>query len=134
MADAGAAQSTGKSAIDTSAAPRPVASYSQAVRKGNILAVAGQVGFDPETGKLVQGGIADQTRQTLANLIAVLNAAGATMDDVVMVRVYLTGLEHFEAMNQVYEQFVAEPFPSRTTVFVGLGPGMLVEIDALAVV
>jgi reactive intermediate/imine deaminase len=122
-----------KEATTTNEAPRPVARYSQAVRKGNILAVAGQVGVDPHTGILVGDDVASQTRQTLNNVKKVLEASGSSIEDVIMMRVYLTSLDLFEAMNKVYEEFVTEPYPSRTTVFVGLGPGMLVEIDVLAV-
>jgi len=122
-----------KTAIVTSDAPPPAASYSQAVRKGNILQVAGQGPADPATGEYVPGGVAEQTRQTLANVRAILRAAGADFSDVVMMRVYLTDAAHFPAMNEVYSTFVEAPFPARTTVFVGLAPGMLVEIDALAV-
>jgi 2-iminobutanoate/2-iminopropanoate deaminase len=120
-------------AIQTDRAPQPVASYSQAVQAGNLLQVAGQVGIDPTTGELVGDEVGEQTRQTLDNLVAVLEAAGATLRDVIMVRVYLTDRAHFEAMNEIYSGFVGEPFPARTTVFVGLAEGMLVEIDALAV-
>jgi 2-iminobutanoate/2-iminopropanoate deaminase len=122
-----------KIAVSTPDAPLPVASYSQAVRKGNILQVAGQGPADPRTGAFVEGGVAEQTRQTLTNLRAILKAAGASFDDVVMMRVYLTKVEDFAAMNEVYSTFVDEPFPGRTTVYVGLPEGMLVEIDALAV-
>jgi reactive intermediate/imine deaminase len=122
-----------KQAFSTAEAPSPAARYSQAVRKGNILSVAGQIGIDPGTGKLVSDGIAEQTRQTMRNLAAVLAAAGASLADVIMMRVYVTDSALLSAMNAAYEEFVAEPFPSRTTVVVGLGPGMLVEIDALAV-
>lgn len=123
-----------KIAISTPDAPAPVASYSQAVRKGPILQVAGQGPGDPATGEFVPGGVAEQTRQTLRNVQAILAAAGATFDDVMMMRVYLTDAADFAAMNEVYTEFVASPYPARTTVFVGLAPGMLVEIDALAVV
>jgi len=122
-----------KTAIVTPDAPPPAASYSQAVRKGNILQVAGQGPADPATGEYVPGGVAEQTRQTLTNVRAILRAAGADFSDVVMMRVYLTDAAHFAAMNEVYTTFVEAPFPARTTVFVGLAPGMLVEIDALAV-
>ena len=122
-----------KIAISTPDAPMPVASYSQAVRKGNILQVAGQGPADPKTGRYVEGGVAEQTRQTMANLQAILKAAGADFDDVMMMRVYLTDVAHFAAMNEVYSTFVDAPFPGRTTVYVGLPEGMLVEIDALAV-
>jgi reactive intermediate/imine deaminase len=122
-----------KTAITTADAPAPAASYSQAVRKGNILQVAGQGPTDPTTGEFAGSGIAEQTRQTLRNVEAILRAAGASFDDVVMMRVYLTDVAHFAAMNDVYTTFVDAPFPARTTVFVSLPAGMLVEIDALAV-
>jgi len=121
-------------AIHTADAPRPVASYSQAVQAGNLLQVAGQVAVDPATGALVGEEVGEQTRRTLENLVAILEAAGATLRDVIMVRVYLTDRAHFQAMDEVYGGFVGEPFPARTTVFVGLAEGMLVEIDALAVI
>jgi 2-iminobutanoate/2-iminopropanoate deaminase len=122
-----------KTAITTDAAPPPAAAYSQAVLKGNILQVAGQSPTDPATGEFVGGGVAEQTDQTLRNVQAILRAAGADFDDVVMMRVYLTDMTHFEAMNEVYATFIKTPFPARTTVYVGLPDGMLIEIDALAV-
>jgi reactive intermediate/imine deaminase len=122
-----------KQAIYTEKAPTPVASYSQAVRKGNMLFLAGQAGFDANTGKLVGEGIEAQTRQTLQNLAYVLEAAGATWDDVVSVRVFVTEHAEFAGMNSVYGEFFNEPYPARTTVFCRLGPGMKVEIDAVAV-
>jgi 2-iminobutanoate/2-iminopropanoate deaminase len=123
-----------KIAIRTSKAPAAVASYSQAVRKGPILQVAGQGPGDPATGEFVGTTVAEQTRRTLENVQAILEEAGASFDDVVMMRVYLTRREDFAEMNAVYSEFVGEPYPARTTVFVGLIEGMLVEIDALAVV
>lgn len=122
-----------KTAISTDRAPQPVAAYSQAVRVGNILQVAGQGPADPATGEFVSGGIAAQTRRTLDNVRAILEAAGASFDDVVMTRVYLADLADFAGMNEVYTTYVAEPYPARTTVAVGLPQGMLVEIDVLAV-
>jgi 2-iminobutanoate/2-iminopropanoate deaminase len=123
-----------KIAMSTAKAPKPAAAYSQAVRKGAILQVAGQGPADPVTGRFVGTTVAEQTRQTLENVRAILDEAGASFDDVVMLRVYLTRREDFAAMNEVYAEFVDEPYPARTTVFTGLGEGMLVEIDALAVV
>jgi 2-iminobutanoate/2-iminopropanoate deaminase len=123
-----------KRAIQTDRAPRPVASFSQAVQAGNLLQIAGQVGVDPETDALVGATIEEQTRRTFDNLVAVLEAAGASLRDVIMVRVYLTDRAHFGPMNEIYSDYVQEPFPARTTVFVGLAEGMLVEIDALAVI
>jgi len=121
-------------AIHTDRAPRPVAAFSQAVQAGSLLQTAGQVGVDPQTDALVGDTVEEQTRQTLDNLVAVLEAAGASLRDVIMMRVYLTDRAHFGAMNEVYSRYVQEPFPARTTVFVGLAEGMLVEIDALAVI
>ncbi len=123
-----------KHAVFTAKAPRPVASYSQAVRAGNVLALAGQGGFDAGTGELVGPGIEEQTRQTLRNLQYVLEEAGASWADVVSVRVFVTDHAEFAGMNAVYGEFFAEPYPVRTTVFCRLAPGMRVEIDALAVV
>ena len=122
-----------KTAVSTPDAPTPVASFSQGVRKGPFLQVAGQAGFDSATGALVGSTAAEQTRQTLTNVQAILRAAGSDFDDVVMIRVYLTKEDDFAAMNEVYNEFVSAPFPGRTTVYVGLPAGMLVEIDALAV-
>jgi reactive intermediate/imine deaminase len=122
-----------KTAISTDAAPRPVAAYSQAVLSGQLLQVAGQGPADPATGDYVAGGVAEQTRRTLDNVSAILAAAGASFDDVVMSRIYLTDVADFPAMNEVYATYVREPYPARTTVYVGLPPGMLVEIDVLAV-
>jgi 2-iminobutanoate/2-iminopropanoate deaminase len=121
-------------AVHTDRAPEPVASYSQAVQAGNLLQVAGQGGVDPRTGEWAGDTVEAQTRQTLDNLVAILEAAGAGLRDVIMARVYLTERAHFAAMNEVYSSYVSEPFPARTTVFVGLAEGMLVEIDALAVI
>ncbi|GAA0228499.1 RidA family protein [Saccharothrix mutabilis subsp. mutabilis] len=123
-----------KTEIRTPNAPTPVASFSQGVRKGGILQVAGQVAFDPATGAIVGDTVAEQTRQALRNVAAVLEAGGASMDDVVMMRVYLTDTSQFGEMNEVYNEVVTrQPFPARTTVYVGLPAGLLVEIDALAV-
>jgi 2-iminobutanoate/2-iminopropanoate deaminase len=114
------------------ARPVPVP-LSPGVRKGNILQVAGQIPADPGTGGIVGETVAEQTRQSMRNVLAVLAAGGASMDDVVMVRVYLTDTGHFAEMNAAYEEFLTDPYPARTTVYVGLPPGILVEIDALAV-
>jgi 2-iminobutanoate/2-iminopropanoate deaminase len=123
-----------KIAIRTDKAPSPSADYSQGVMKGGILQVAGQGPADPATGEFAGTTVGEQTRQTMRNVQAILQEAGASFDDVVMMRVYLTDKDHFAEMNAVYSEFVTEPFPARTTIFVGLGKGMLVEIDALAVV
>jgi 2-iminobutanoate/2-iminopropanoate deaminase len=97
-----------------------------------MLALSGQVGADPATGRLASGAGA-QTARALANLTAVLDAAGASWDHVLMVRVHLTTVDDLAAMNEAYARMVPTPRPARTTVFVTLPAGMLVEIDALAV-
>jgi 2-iminobutanoate/2-iminopropanoate deaminase len=113
-------------------APVPVP-LSPGIRKGNILQVAGQIPADPATGKIVGHTVAEQTAQAMRNVLEVLSAGGATIDDVVMFRVYLTDTAHFAEMNEAYRVFLTEPYPARTTVYVGLPAGLLVEIDALAV-
>jgi 2-iminobutanoate/2-iminopropanoate deaminase len=122
-----------KTAITPEGALPPPVPLSPGIRKGNILQVAGQIAADPATGSLVGDTVADQTRQVMRNVLAVLEAGGATIDDVVMVRIYLTDTAHFAEMNGAYKEFLTEPFPARTTVYVGLPAGLLVEIDALAV-
>lgn len=128
-----------KTRISTDAAPAPMPVFSQAVRKGQLLAVSGQGGASPETGEFSTD-VGEQTRQTLENLRGILYAAGSSFEDVIMLRVYLTTRDDFAAMNTVYAIFMDEHIasgvlPSRTTVFPALPlPQMLVEIDALAVV
>ncbi|MFC5910940.1 RidA family protein [Streptacidiphilus monticola] len=131
-----------KTEVRTTGAPAPAWLFSQGVRKGPILQVSGQGPQDPATGEYLHpGDVAAQTRRTLANVKAILEAGGASVDDVVMFRVYLTTREHFAAMNEAYAEFIAENIPEggvrpcRTTVFVELPQEpMLVEIDAQAVV
>jgi reactive intermediate/imine deaminase len=114
-------------------APAPVASYSQACARGAVLAVAGQVGVDA-SGALVEGGVTGQTEQALRNVAAVLSAAGASLGDVVRLDCYLTSSDDFDAFNEAYARWFPAPDPpARTTVIVGLAPGLLVEVTALAV-
>jgi len=123
-----------RSAINPEGAAPPPVPLSPGIRKGNILQVAGQVGMNPATGELAGDTVAAQTRQVLANVESVLAAGGASWDDVVMLRVYLTDTAHFAELNETYAELVPQPFPARTTIYVGLPAGLLVEIDALAVV
>ena len=128
-----------KTAISTADAPAPAHTFSQGVRRGALLQVSGQGPVDPATGVYLHAGdVAAQTTRTLANVEAVLTAGDASFDDVIMLRVYLTTREDFDAMNVAYGEFLAgrcQVLPARTTVFVGLPrEEMLVEIDALAVV
>ena len=116
----------------TDRAPLPAGPYSQSVRIGDLVAAAGQVGILPD-GTVVDG-VGPQTRQALANVAKVLEASGASMDDVVTMRVFLTDTAQFGEMNEVYAEAFRAPYPARTTVYVGLPDGLLVEIDALAVV
>jgi 2-iminobutanoate/2-iminopropanoate deaminase len=116
----------------TADAPQPAGPYSQSARVANVVQSAGQVGLRPD-GTLVDG-VAAQTRQAMRNVLAVLAAAGAAETDIVSVRVYLTDPAHFTEMNEAYAELLSDPYPSRTTVYVGLRAGLLVEIDALAVV
>ncbi|MBW8796240.1 MAG: RidA family protein [Streptomyces sp.] len=122
-----------RTVITTENAPTLAAPLSQGVRKGPILQVSGQLPFDPATGEVVGTTVAEQTTQTLRNVTAVLKAAGAGLEDVVMLRVYLTDPAHLPELNEAYAAAVGEPFPARTTVYMQLPPGLLVEIDALAV-
>jgi 2-iminobutanoate/2-iminopropanoate deaminase len=117
----------------TETAPAPAGPYSQSVRIGDLVAVAGQAGVDPATGRLVSEDVAGQVEQTFRNVDACLAASGAGLDDVIRVDVYLTDVADFAAMNEVYARVFAEPYPARTTVYVGLPPGLKVEITALAV-
>jgi len=107
--------------------------FSQAVRGGDALYLSGQVGRDPTTGRLAEGGVAAQAEQALRNLAAVLEAAGRTLDDVIRVGVYLTDMGDFAAMNEVYARAFEPPYPARTTIGVAALPlGAAVEIDLVA--
>ncbi|MEV6005255.1 RidA family protein [Streptomyces sp. NPDC051976] len=129
-----------KTAVTPATHTAPPAKFSHGVRKGNILQVAGQVGFLPavEGRPPTPAGptLREQALQTLANVRSVLEAGGASWEDVVMTRVYLTDTAHFAEFNEIYNEFFAglkEAPSARTTVYVGLPAGLLIEIDALAV-
>lgn len=120
-----------KTQISTKAGSPPGGPYSQGIRAGDFLFVAGQVPKDPATGKIVGETIEEQTAQTLENLKAVLEAGGATLADVVKVSAHLTDLALFDRFNSVYVKYVPEPRPVRTTVGSQL-LGFMVEMDAIA--
>ncbi|MFD8163853.1 RidA family protein [Streptomyces malaysiensis] len=129
-----------KTAITPATHTAPPAKFSHGVKKGNILQVAGQVGFGPavsgQAPAPVGPGLREQTLQTLRNVQSVLEEGGASWEDVVMVRIYLTDTGHFAELNEIYNEFFAdlkEVPAARTTVYVGLPAGLLIEIDALAV-
>ena len=112
----------------------PIAPFSPAARgEGDLLFVSGQVGLDPATGALADGGVASQTDQALRNLAAVLEVAGKDLGDVVRVGVYLTDMADFAAMNEVYTRHFTAPYPARTAIGVAALPlGAAVEVDAIA--
>jgi 2-iminobutanoate/2-iminopropanoate deaminase len=122
-----------KSAITSNEAPAAIGPYSQAIRAGGLLFLSGQVALDPQSGQLVAGDVAAQTDQTMKNLRAVLQAAGASFDDVVRTTIYVTDLAHYGAVNEVYARFLRPPYPARSTVQVAALPrGALVEMDVVA--
>ena len=119
--------------VATSGAPRAIGPYSQALRAGGFLFTAGQVGFDPGTGELVDGGIGEQTRQVLQNIRAILEAGGSGLAQVVKTTVFLVDMADFAAMNEVYAEAFGTHRPARSTVAVAALPrGARVEIEAVA--
>ena len=119
--------------IETKYAPSPIGPYSQAIRANGFVFVSGQIPIDPESGKIVEGDIVAQTRQVLKNLSAILVAAGTDISRVVKTSVFLTNLEDFPRLNQVYEEFLGAVRPARATVQVARLPReALVEIEAVA--
>jgi reactive intermediate/imine deaminase len=117
----------------TSDAPAPVAAYSQAIRMGDLVSVAGQAGIDPATGSLAGDTLDVQLEQTRKNIEASLRSCSATMNDVIRVDVYLANLADFAELNRCYAQWFTPPYPTRTTVGVQLASGLLAEVTVLAV-
>jgi 2-iminobutanoate/2-iminopropanoate deaminase len=118
--------------VSTPNAPRPVGPYSQAIRAGGLLFIAGQIPLDP-AGQLVDGDVALQTRRVLDNIKAILEAAGLTFADVVRTTVYLSDLNDMSEMNAVYGTYFSEPYPARATVQVARLPrDVRIEIEATA--
>lgn len=135
LAIAGNAQSSGKRAVESPDAPKAIGPYSQAIIANGFIFTAGQVGADPKTGALVEGGIEAQTEQVLKNIEAVLKASGSSLDDVVKTTVFLADLNDFGKMNEVYAKRFKTPFPARSTVQVARLPrDAKIEIEAIAVV
>lgn len=117
--------------IESEGAPAPIGPYSQAVVADGVLYCSGQVPLDPDTGELVEGGVADQARRCLESLDAICRAAGTQLTEAARIGIYLTDMELFAELNDVYASFFSEPFPVRTTVGVAALPkGALVEMDA----
>ena len=121
-------------AIHTTEAPAAIGPYSQAVDSGaGLVFVSGQLPIEPATGAFPEGGVAEQTRQSLLNAQAILRAAGLELTDVVKTTVFLADMGDFAAMNAVYATFFSEPFPARSAVAVKTLPkGALVEIECIA--
>ena len=123
-----------KEIISTENAPGAIGPYSQAVRSGNFLFASGQIPIDPATGEFVAGGITEQTEQVMRNVSAILEAAGAGLQQVVKTTVFLADMDDFTAMNEVYGRFFGEDPPARATVQAARLPrDARVEIEAIAI-
>jgi len=122
-----------KEAVKTQNAPQPLGPYSQAVKVGNFLFVSGQGPINPRTGKIDETDIDAQTRQTLQNVKAIVEASGFLLQDVVKVSIFLKRASDFQKMNEIYKTFFQQNPPTRTTVQADfVTPNMLIEIDAIA--
>ncbi|HVH57004.1 MAG TPA: RidA family protein [Vicinamibacterales bacterium] len=122
-----------RDAISTEAAPKAIGPYSQAVRSGSLVFVSGQIPLDPVTGTMVDGDIAAQTHRVFANLRAILEAAGTSLDHVVRATVYLADMNDFAVVNEVYGTYFSSPAPARATVQAARLPkDARVEIDVIA--
>lgn len=119
--------------IHTPKAPAAIGPYSQAIKAGNLIYTSGQIPIDPTTGLFAEGGIKEQTRQSLRNVQAILEEAGLTMGNVVKTTVFMADMNDFADMNAVYAEFFSEPYPARSAVAVKTLPkGALVEIEVVA--
>ena len=119
--------------ISTENAPGAIGPYSQAVKLGNLLFTAGQIPLDPATGQIVEGDIQAQTERVMQNVVAILEAAGTSIDNVVKTTCFLTDLGNFAAFNEVYARYMGSNRPARSTVQVAALPaGALVEVESIA--
>ena len=119
--------------ISTTNAPEAIGPYSQAIQVGNLVFTSGQIPIDPSTGNIVDGGIKSQTRQSLQNIKAILESVDVKMKSIVKTTVFLSDMNNFAEMNEVYSEFFTEPYPARSAVAVKTLPkGALVEIEAVA--
>jgi len=122
-----------KRIIQTEQAPAAIGPYSQAISIGDFLFTSGQIALDPESGIFLSGEIEEETEQTLKNISAILRAGGLSLENVVKTTVYLSDLNHFSRMNQVYEKYFSKTKPARACVQVAALPkGAKIEIDAIA--
>ncbi len=121
-----------KQAVNTSKAPGAVGPYSQAVISGNFLFASGQLAINPATGKIVEGSIGDRVHQIFANLRAIAEEAGTTLDNVVKTTVFLADIKDFAAVNEVYAQYFSAPYPARSAFQVAALPlGADIEMEAI---
>ena len=124
-----------RQAISAPDAPKAMGAYSPAIRAGNLLFVSGQIPIDPASGNLITGDIAAQAEQVMRNLTALLKAAGVGFEHVVRTTVYLTDMNEFGAMNDVYGRYIVDPPPARATVQVARLPrDVKIEVDCIAVI
>jgi 2-iminobutanoate/2-iminopropanoate deaminase len=115
------------------AGAKPIGPYTPAIRQGNILFASGQIGANPETGKLVEGGVEAEAKQMLENLKNLISAGGSSLDKVVKTTLFLTSIADFAAVNKIYAEYFGPVFPARSTVQVSALPGgALVEVEAIA--
>src|SRR2546426_7435475 len=122
-----------KQAVSSPNAPKAIGPYSPAIRSGQLLFVSGQIALDPATGQMIAGDIATETRRVMDNLGALLKAAGLSFSDVVRTTVFLTDLDDFATVNEVYGTYFTPPAPARATVQVARLPrDARIEIDAIA--
>ena len=122
-----------KQVISTKKAPAAIGPYSPALKVGNLVYTSGQIPIDPSTGTFAEGGIKEQTRQSLSNVKAILEEAGLSMSNVVKTTVFMADMGDFAEMNAVYAEFFTEPYPARSAVAVKTLPkGALVEIEVVA--
>ncbi len=125
---------TERKAIQTDTAPAAIGPYSQALQVGHTLYISGQLGIDPATGKLVEGGTVAEAKQALENVMAILVKANMSMQNVVQVQVFLADIADFTAVNEVYKTFFKEPYPARAAIQAGALPaGANVEILVTAI-
>jgi 2-iminobutanoate/2-iminopropanoate deaminase len=118
--------------VNTANAPQAIGPYSQGIVANGLLFTAGQIGIDPKTGRMVDGGFAQQTERVFANLSAIFEAVGASWADVVKTTVYLHDMADFSTFNEMYARQIGDARPARTTIQAGALPrGALVEIDAV---
>lgn len=119
-------------AIHTENAPAAIGPYSQAIQAGDFLFISGQIPVDPETGKIAEG-IEKQTEQVMENLKEILREAGSDFSQAVKFTIYLSSMDHFQTVNEVYGKYLIEPYPARATIEVSRLPkDVLVEIDCIA--